>query len=136
MRHANTWRAFSGYNNQTPDTLSTVRWDLEQVLDLPYVKLEQRSKAVDSAAKTLAVCLRDSGGCDCSTAGSCGSSCGSRTRSRAINCIGVYEQAQRSKADARTGFAKKAGALFVSRLNATPWWDGMLRQPQVRVASG
>ena len=45
----------------------------------------------------------------------------------------VYEQACRARADAAEGFARRPGALFVSRLKAAPWWDDLRRIPVYRV---
>jgi hypothetical protein len=39
----------------------------------------------------------------------------------------VYEQARRARVDAAEGFARRPGALFVSRLKASPWWDEVVR---------
>ena len=117
---------------QNPVTLLTVRCDLEQVLDLPYVGREQRSEAVDAAARTLAAGLGDANGLMfyrwllwqlLRLSDAQGSDYWHQ----------VYEQARRARSDAAEGFAKKPGALFVSRLKDTLWWDGMVRQPQVRV---
>ncbi len=39
----------------------------------------------------------------------------------------VYEQARRARVDAAEGFARRPGALFVSRLKGAPWWDEVAR---------
>jgi hypothetical protein len=39
----------------------------------------------------------------------------------------VYLAAQRARTDAQEGFARKPGALFVSRLKGAPWWDEVMR---------
>jgi hypothetical protein len=39
----------------------------------------------------------------------------------------VYLAAQRARTDALEGFARKPGALFVSRLKGAPWWDEVMR---------
>ncbi len=47
----------------------------------------------------------------------------------------VYLMAQRAKTDNLEGFAKKAGALFTSRVKQAPWFDEVMRQPTVRVST-
>ncbi len=47
----------------------------------------------------------------------------------------VYEQACRARTDASEGFARRPGALFVSRLKAAPWWDEVIRQAPTRVGA-
>ncbi len=118
---------------QNPDTLLTVRADLEQILDVPYAEREDRRTAVNGAARALVAAFGDVSGLmfyrwllwqllRLSDA------------QGADYWHQVYEQARRAQSDAREGFAKQPGALFVSRLKGTPWWDGLMRQPQVRVA--
>jgi hypothetical protein len=45
----------------------------------------------------------------------------------------VYEQARRARVDAFEGFARRPGALFVSRLKRSPWFDEVVNAPPVRV---
>ena len=117
-----------------PDTLLTVRCDLEAVLDVPFVDKEARGAAVDGAARALAMSLGDVGGLmfyrwllwallrlsD---------------RHQGDYWHHVYEQARRARADASEGFARKPGALFVSRLKGAPWWNEVRRCPQIRVGT-
>jgi hypothetical protein len=119
---------------QIPDISLTVRSDLERVLDVPFVDKEARGAAVDGAARALSVSLSDPGGLmfyrwllwqllrlsD---------------RHQGDHWHMVYEQARRARADAAEGFARKPGALLVSRLKAAPWWDEVARQPPVRVGA-
>ncbi len=119
---------------QNPVTALTIRCDIEQVLDLPYVDREARGEAVDGAAQALAVGLGDAGGL-------------MFYRwllwqlLRLSDAQGldywhqVYEQARRARADVEEGFARKPGALFVSRLKKALWWEALRHQPSVRVAS-
>jgi hypothetical protein len=118
---------------QNPVKGLTVRADLEQVLDVPFVDKQDRSAAVDSAARALSTSLGDAGGLMfyrwllwqlLRLSESTGSDYWHQ----------VYEQARRARADAAEGFAHRPGALFVSRLKATPWWDDLVRQPPVRIA--
>lgn len=117
---------------ENPDTDMTVRCDLEAVLDVPYVDKEERAAAVDGAARALSMTLGDVGGlmfyrwllwqllrlAD---------------QHRGDYWHQVYEQARRARADAAEGFARRPGALFVSRLKGTPWWDEVRRVPPKRV---
>jgi hypothetical protein len=119
---------------QNPDSLLTVRADLEQVLDVPFAEGEDRNVAVDGAARALAAGLGDAGGlmfyrwllwrllrlAD---------------QHRGDYWHQVYEQARRARVDAAEGFARKPGALFVSRLKGSPWWDEVRRAPPVRVGA-
>lgn len=117
---------------QNPDTGMTVRCDLEAVLDVPYVDKEERTAAVDGAARALSVGLGDSGGL-MFYRWLLWQLLRAAERHQAAPWHQVYEQARRARADAAEGFARKPGALFVSRLKQTPWWDDIVRQPPVRV---
>ncbi len=117
---------------KNPDTGMTLRCDLEQVLDVPFIDKKERAAAVDGAARALAMTLGDAGGlmfyrwllwqllrlAD---------------QHQGDYWHQVYEQARRARADAAEGFARKPGALFTSRLKQSPWWDELRRQPPVRV---
>lgn len=117
---------------ENPDIDMTVRCDLEAVLDVPYVDKAERGAAVDGAAHALAMSLGDVGGlmfyrwllwqllrlAD---------------QHQGDYWHQVYEQARRARADAAEGFARRPGALFVSRLKGAPWWEAVRRQPPVRV---
>jgi DNA-binding transcriptional ArsR family regulator len=119
-------------NPVTFDCRTAPRRDLEALLDVPHAGREARGAAVDLAAQAMAAALRDRGGVnfyrrllwqllrrsDATGAAPFGM---------------VYEQVRRAAADSQEGFARKPGALFVSRLKAAPWWDELLRVPPVRV---
>jgi hypothetical protein len=47
----------------------------------------------------------------------------------------VYLAAQRAKTDTLEGFARKPGALFVSRLKHAPFFDEVMGQPPTRVGT-
>jgi hypothetical protein len=126
-----TW-ALPPVTTQKPDMGLTVRCDLEQVLDVPYVDKEDRRAAVDGAAQALSASLGDSGGLmfyrwllwqllKLSE------------RTGGDYWHQVYEQARRARSDAAEGFARRPGALFVSRLKAAPWWDALKRCPAYTV---
>jgi len=110
----------------------TVRADLEQVLDVPYVDKQDRNTAVDGAARALSMGLADAGGLmfyrwllwqllrleD---------------RGQGGHWHAVYEMARRARADTQEGFARKPGALFTSRLKGASWWELVHSLPAYRV---
>jgi DNA-binding transcriptional ArsR family regulator len=121
--------------DETPvkvDCRTASRRTLEAVLDVPMVKRGERATAVSLAAEALATALRDRGSTDFYR----------RllwALLRRFDATGedysysVYLAAQRAAVDASEGFARRPGALFVSRLKAAPWWDEVMRGPPVRV---
>jgi DNA-binding transcriptional ArsR family regulator len=122
--------------DQTPvtaDCRTTARRSLEAVLDAPHVERGDRARAVELGAQALAAALRDRAGV------------GFYRRLlwqllRRHDAGGsapfdaVYLAAQRAAVDAAEGFARRPGALFVSRLKAAGWWDEVMRGPPTRVA--
>ncbi len=113
-------------NPVTPDCCTGSRRDLEAVLDVQYAGQEERGAAVDGAARALAANLGDAGSVmfyrwllwqllRLEAAG------------QAAPWHMVYEQARRARVDAAEGFARRPGALFVSRLKGSPWWDEVAR---------
>ncbi len=119
-------------NPVTYDCCTGSRRDLEAVLDVQHAGQEERGAAVDGAARALAANLGDTGSVmfyrwllwqllRLEAAG------------KAAPWHMVYEQARRARVDAAEGFARKPGALFVSRLKGSPWWDEIQRAPPLRV---
>jgi DNA-binding transcriptional ArsR family regulator len=116
----------------TSDCRRASRRDLEALLDVQRAPREARGAAVDLAAQALATALSDRGGVNfyrrllwqllrrCDAGGG-------------DHFYAVYLAAQRASVDAQEGFARRAGALFTSRLKGAPWWDGVWRQPPTRV---
>jgi DNA-binding transcriptional ArsR family regulator len=113
-------------NPVTSDCRTAPRRDLEALLDVPYAPREARGAAVDLAAQALAAALADRGGVNFyrrliwqllrrSDAGG------------GDYWHAVYLAAQRAAVDSAEGFARKPGALFVSRLKGAPWWDEVMR---------
>ncbi len=109
------------------------RVDLEAVLDVKHTDRGGRGGMVELAALALSQALRDA------------DSVSWYQRLlwqllRRFDATGddhsyqVYLAAQRARTDALEGFARKPGALFVSRLKAAPWFDEVMRGPPVRVA--
>jgi hypothetical protein len=110
------------------------RVDLESVLDVRHADRGERGGAVDLAAQALAQALRDS------------SSLNYYRRLlwqllRRYDATGedlsyqVYLMAQRARTDATEGFARKPGALFLSRLKKADWFAEIMNASPIRVGS-
>ncbi len=121
-------------NPLSNDCFTAERRDLESVLDVQYAAVEDRNEAVDGAAKALAAGLRDASGLNFYRALLWALL---RYADRGLDApwYAIYEQARRARADAAEGFARRPGALYVSRLKAAPWWDELKRTPPVRVGT-
>jgi hypothetical protein len=123
--------------HQAPDKVdsrTTPRRDLEALLDVPHAPREARAAAVDLAAQALAQALADRGGVNfyrrllwqlLRRGDATGED----------HSYQVYMAAQRAAVDAAEGFARRPGALFVSRLKGAPWWDEVMRGPPRRVGA-
>ena len=113
-------------HTENPDMGLTVRPDLERVLDVPHVARDDRAAAVEAGARALSGTLGDRGGLMFyrwllwqilrlpQHAG--------EELSRK-----VYHEARVARDDKREGFARRPGALFVSRLKGAPWWEELRR---------
>lgn len=110
------------------------RVDLECVLDATNARKQDRNRMVELAAEALAQALGDTG------------SVGWYQKLlwnvlRRYDATGedfsyqVYLAAQRARTDRSEGFARRAGALFVSRLKAAAWFAEMMAAPNVRVGT-
>jgi hypothetical protein len=119
-------------NPVTYDCCTGSRRDLEAVLDVPYAPREARGAAVDGAAQALSAALSDRGGINFYRA-LLWQLLRASDRHGGDYWHAVYEQARRAAVDSSEGFARKPGALFVSRLKRAPWWDEVQRGPPVRV---
>jgi hypothetical protein len=120
---------------QAPDRVdcrTTARRDLEALLDVPHAPREARSAAVDLAAQALAQALSDRGGLNWYRR-LLWQLLRASDRHGGDYWHAVYMAAQRAAVDAHEGFARRPGALFVSRLKVAPWWDEVMRAPPVRV---
>ncbi len=124
--------ALPPFTTQNPVIDLTLRFDLEAVLDVPHVDKADRGAAVDGAARALAANLGDAGSVmfyrwllwqllRLEAAG------------QAAPWHMVYEQARRARVDAAEGFARRPGALFVSRLKRAGWWSEVMNGPPTRV---
>ncbi len=108
--------------------------ELENLLDVMHAKKEERNAAVRLGAEALASALNDAGSV-------------SWYQKllwqllRRFDATGddysysVYLAAQRARTDTLEGFARRPGALFVSRLKGAPWWDEVMRQLPTRVGT-
>jgi hypothetical protein len=120
---------------QAPDRVdcrTTARRDLEALLDVRHAPREARAAAVDLAAQALAQALSDRGGVNWYRR-LCWQLLRAADRHGGDHWHAVYMAAQRAAVDAHEGFARRPGALFVSRLKVAPWWDEVMRAPPVRV---
>jgi hypothetical protein len=100
---------------------------LESLFDVRHAAKEQRAAAVDTAAQALAQALADSRSVDFYRRIVWGAL---RASQGAVDYFqAIYQLAIRAQVDLREGFARKAGALFVSRLKDAPFFDELMRQP-------
>jgi DNA-binding transcriptional ArsR family regulator len=119
-------------NSVTLTVASDERLSLEILLDVPFIPKQGRREAVDKAARALAQHLTDAG---------------SLNFYRYLvwqllrlhqqgrdYLLAVYQMVLRATADHREGFAKRPGALFVSRLKPCSLWAEIREVPLVRVA--
>jgi hypothetical protein len=121
-------------HEQNPVTLTVAseeQLSLEILLDVPFAAKQGRREAVDKAARALAQRLSDAG---------------SLNFYRYLvwqllrlhqqgrdYLLAVYQMTLRASADLQEGFARKPGALFVSRLKSCALWDELREVPPVRV---
>ncbi|CAA9584296.1 MAG: hypothetical protein AVDCRST_MAG86-3266 [uncultured Truepera sp.] len=130
-----TWALPSVYG-QSPVTLTVAsgeRLSLEVLLDVPFIPKQGRREGVDRVARALAQHLTDEG---------------SLNFYRYLTWqllrlhqqgrdyfLAVYQMVVRAKADLNEGFARKPGALFVSRLKACALWDELKEVALIRVSA-
>ncbi len=116
------------------DCCTSRRAALESLLDLTAAPKNERNQMVEMAAQALAQALADH------------NSVSWYQKLlwqllRRFDTTGddytyqVYLMAQRARTDSLEGFARRPGALFVSRLKQTRWFDDVWRQAPVRVAT-
>jgi hypothetical protein len=120
-------------NPVTLTVASEERLSLDILLDVPGLPKRGRREGVDRAARAISQHLTDAG---------------SLNFYRYLvwqllrlhqqgrdHLLDVYQMVLRANADYREGFARKPGALFVSRLKACALWDGLREMPLTRVAA-
>ncbi len=116
------------------DCCKSRRVDLEAVLDVRHAAKEDRNQMVELAAQALSQALSDS------------SSVNWYQKLlwqllRRYDATGddysyqVYLMAQRAKTDHLEGFARRAGALFCSRLKKADFYEWVMNAPPVRVGT-
>ncbi len=116
------------------DCSTAARRSLEAVLDAQHAPREARGEAVDLAAQALAAALRDKGGVNFYRR----LMWALLRRSDATGddySYSVYLAAQRASVDSAEGFARRPGALFVSRLKQAAWFNEVWHAPPVRVGT-
>lgn len=135
LNHIRRWALSPTNKNPVmPDCRTASRSNLEALLDVRHAPREDRGQVVDLAAQALAQALRDRG------------SLNWYRRLlwqllRRFDATGedhtyaVYLVAVRARVDASEGFARKPGALFVSRLKDVQWWSNVITGPPTRVGS-
>ncbi len=128
--------ALSPDHTQNPVTMTVAsdeRLSLEILLDVPGLPKQGRREGVDKAARALAQGLTDDGSLDF-------------YRYLVWQLLRLHQQGRdylqavyqlvlRARTDHKEGFARKPGALFVSRLKASRIWDEIREVPLLRVAA-
>lgn len=114
------------------DCLTAPRRSLESVLDVAQVERGERSRVVNLAAEALAAALRDRGSTDFYRR-LMWALLRRRDATGEDFSYQVYLAAQRASVDAAEGFARRPGALFVSRLKRVAWFGEVWHAPPVRV---
>jgi hypothetical protein len=107
---------------------------LENVLDVMHAPKNERNAAVRLGAEALASALNDKQSTNWYS-----KLLWSLLRQRELTgqdySYSVYLAAQRARTDAREGFAKRAGALFHSRLKKAGWFEAVMNAPPIRVGT-
>lgn len=108
------------------------RGELERLLDLPFMPRAARAEAVDGAAKTIAGALGDTGSLNFYRL-----LLWNLLRARdhlGLDGFGVlYNAVDRVRVDLLEGFARRPGALLVSRLKRWQGWEALQRVAHLRV---
>lgn len=101
------------------------RLSLESLLDVQYSRKEDKAKAVDNAAQALSEALADSQSLDFYRRIVWGCL---RALQRGLDLFQVvYNMVTRAKVDLQEGFARRAGAILVSRLKDAGLYDELLQ---------
>ncbi len=135
LSYIRRWATPLSLTDKTPvtsDCLTSGRRSLEAVLDVQHAGREARSAAVSLAAEALSAALSDRGGLNFYRA-LCWQLLRRSDAGAGEHWHAVYLAAQRAAVDSSEGFARKPGALFVSRLKGAPWWSEVMNGPPVRV---
>jgi hypothetical protein len=116
------------------DSCATRQTSLEAVLDVKHVPREERNNMVALAAQALSQALSDAD----SVSWYQKLLWGLLRRYDATQddyFYSVYLMAQRARTDSIEGFARKPGALFVSRLKRADFYDWVMNAPPRRVGT-
>jgi hypothetical protein len=98
---------------------------LSALLDVPFADKEQRAAAVDLAAQALATALANHSSVNFYRLIVWRAL---RASQRGLDYFQmIYQIAIRARVDVQENFARKGGALFVSRLKQTEFWDELMR---------
>jgi hypothetical protein len=108
--------------------------ELENVLDVTHAPKNERNAAVRLGAEALASALNDK-----QSTNFYQKLLWSLLRHRELTgqdySYSVYLAAQRARTDASEGFAKRAGALFHSRLKKAGWFEEVMNSPPILVGT-
>ncbi len=120
----------------SPVTLTVAseeRLSLEILLDVPFIPKQGRREAVDRAARAIAQHLTDEGSLNFYRYLVWQLL---RLHQQGRNYVlSVYQMILRAGTDLTEGFARKPGALFVSRLKACTLWNELREVPLTRIAA-
>lgn len=118
----------------TSDCRMSPRQQLEALLDVPHAPVEERSRVVVLAAEAVAMALNDRNG-ENFYRRLLWQLLRASQRAAGDHFYAVYLAAVRAQVDSAEGFARKPGALFVSRLKAAPWWNEVMNGPPTRIGT-
>lgn len=121
-------------NPVTNDCRMNPRQQLEALLDVPHAPVEERSRVVELAAEAVAMALNDRNG-ENFYRRLLWQLLRASQRAAGDHFYAVYLAAVRAQVDSAEGFARKPGALFVSRLKAAPWWNEVMNGPPTRIGT-
>ncbi len=102
------------------------------MLDAPHALRGDRARVVSLAAEALATALRDRAGMNFYRR-LLWQLLRRRDATGEDFSYSVYLAAQRAAVDAQEGFARRPGAVFVSRLKRAGWWEAVMNAPPSRV---
>jgi DNA-binding Lrp family transcriptional regulator len=122
-------------NTKTPVTFDCCKTDLLQVLDVPHVDKSERSQAVNHAAQAIGMALNDSNSINfyrqllwqLLRRYNMNTNSGDEFQS-------LHDEVRRAQTDVNEGFARKGGAVLVSRLKQWMTWDDIRRTPIMRIS--
>lgn len=114
----------------TSTVASDERLSLEILLDVPFIPKQERRETVDKAARAIAQHVSDAGSLNFYRYLVWQLL---RLQQGRDYFLAVYQMLLRARTDQIEGFAKKPGALFVSRLKACALWDELREAALTRI---